>query len=86
MTPQTFIRRLEEGKVNNLISSRAGQEGLVSVWWHKGSLILTWEECPTGHQYDESTYTRDDRQVFSNLKALLKFMADHGLEAEAFTD
>lgn len=85
MTPQTFAKRLEDGKVNNLTYSLNGNEGLVSVWKHEGSFILTWEECPAGEQYDESTYTRDERHVFTSTTEVLEFIAANEMNAESFT-
>lgn len=84
MTTDTFLRRLEEGKANNLIYGVEGKEGLVCVWKHKDEFILTWEECPPGQQYDESTYTRDTRHVFPISTSLLDFLAENDLRVELF--
>jgi hypothetical protein len=81
----TFVDRIHKGKVNNLIYADSGREGLVSVWKHEGLLVLTWEECPAGEQYDESTYTRDERHSFHTMDELLAFLAAHDLGPESFT-
>jgi hypothetical protein len=85
MTLATFTGRLSSGKANNLTYAKDGKEGLVSVWKHGGWLVLTWEECPAGEQYDESTYTRDEKRSFSTMAELLEFLATHGLGTESFT-
>jgi hypothetical protein len=84
MTLATFLKRLEDGKANNLIYSIDGKEGLLCVWKDKDDLILTWEECSPGEQYDESTYTRDSRYVFADCAKLQEFLATNKLEIEMF--
>ena len=48
MKQETFAQRLSSGKVNNLTYSSNGKEGLISVWMHEGTYVLTWEEMPPG--------------------------------------
>jgi hypothetical protein len=84
MTTEKFIERIEAGKANNLVYKAGGNEGLVSVWKHDGSYIVTWEECPAGEQYDESTYTRDERHRLGSIEELMAFLAGQGLSLEAF--
>lgn len=84
MTEATFIARIESGKSNYLIYSSEGKDGLVSVWKHDGSYILTWEECPAGQQYDESTYTRDQTQRFAAREQVIEFLKSHGLNVREF--
>lgn len=84
MSPATFARRLEDGESNHLIYRRDEYDGLVSIWMYEGSFILTWEECPIGEQYDESTYSRDERHVFLNIEEVLGFLTRNGLKAESF--
>jgi hypothetical protein len=81
----TFVNRLNQGKANNLIYAMDGKEGLVSVWQNEGLLVLTWEECPAGQQYDEATYTRDEHYNFATMDELLEFLAVHDLSPESFT-
>ncbi len=85
MSPDTFLRRLKDGKSNNFIYSHSGQDGMVAIWKFENSLILTWEECPAGNQYDESSYTRDERHVFANTEDLLRFLETNGVKIETFT-
>lgn len=85
MNSITFEKRLRDGKANNLTYSKDGRDGLVSVWMYESSIILTWEECPKGEQYDESTYTRDDRHVFSTIAELMTFLSHNGLAVNEFT-
>ena len=84
MAAGRFITAIDSGKANNLVYSTEGKEGLVTVWKFEDSYILTWEECPVGEQYDESTYTRDERHKFVSVEQLVDFLADHGLKPEAF--
>jgi hypothetical protein len=85
MKKETFVQRLSSGKVNNLTYSSNGKEGLISVWMHEGAYVLTWEECPHGEQYDESTYTRDERHVFAEIAEILDFISSNGFNLELFT-
>ncbi|RLS47677.1 MAG: hypothetical protein DWH84_00210 [Planctomycetota bacterium] len=85
MNIKTFARRLEEGKANNLTYSKDGNEGLISIWKHESSLILTWEECPKGEQYDESNYTRDERHVFDDFDKMMEFLTSKALTPDSFT-
>ena len=84
MEAVTFEGRLRAGKANNHIYSRNGMDGLVSVWMHDSKFILTWEECPKGCQFDESTYTRDDRVVFNSFPELMAFLLDQKLSHDLF--
>ena len=85
MTPDAFKKRLCNKKACNYIYKSGGLEGLVAVWKNEGQVILTWEECPEGQQYDESTYTRDERYVFSGIDDLLAFFDKNGLNANQFS-
>lgn len=84
MSPETFRKRLEGGKCNNHLYTAGDREGLVSIWKHQGRYVLTWEECPKGGQYNESSYTRDDRHLFADIDEVLSFLAENGLGVEAF--
>lgn len=85
MTPQTFQNRIMAGKANNLVYSGNGKEGLICVWKYEDSFVLTWEECPAGEQYDESTYTRDEHFEFGSEDELFQFFLNNGLEVKSFT-
>jgi len=84
MTSATFSMRILEGKANNLMYSSSDTEGLVVVWKHSNVIILTWEECPLGQQYDESTYTKDERHEFSNMDLLLEYLSANSLSIDLF--
>ena len=84
MSPETFRKRLEAGRCNNPLYTERDREGLVSVWKHQKTFVLTWEECPTGGQYDESSYTRDQRHVLASVDEVFQFLVDNGLTVDAF--
>ncbi|MDG3007185.1 hypothetical protein [Paludisphaera mucosa] len=84
MTLETFLTRLEAGKANNLLYSVDGREGLATAWKHQDTYVLTCEECPAGGQFDESTYTRDERHRFLTVAGLLEFLASEGWKVESF--
>ena len=84
MTRETFRKRLESGKSNHSIFEAPGREGVVTVWIHQGSYVLTWEECPPGEQYNEHLYTRDERHLFETLDDLLAFLDRRGLPLDQF--
>ena len=85
MRPNSFIQRLEVGKANNFLYSKGDLEGLVSVWKHQNLIVLTWEECPKGQQYDESSYTCDERFTFDTTEKVLLFLMENELPIESFT-
>jgi hypothetical protein len=85
MKLETFKSRIENGKCNSLVYAANGKEGLISVWKHEGSYILTWEECLPGQQYDEAEYTRDDRRVFCSVDELIEHLRAEGVDPERFT-
>ena len=85
MMLRTFIDRIQAGKANSFTYASGGTEGLVSTWKYEDMLILTWEECPAGKQYDESTYTRDERHQFATVDEVLTFLRQNGLKPESFT-
>lgn len=84
MSPETFRKRLEEGKYNNLLYAAEDREGLISVWKHQGRYILTWEECTKGEQYDESSCTRDERYFLASVDEVIQFLVENSLTIEAF--
>lgn len=85
MTPITFLQRLEKGASNHLTYGQdSSVTGLISVWRHGRTFVLTWEECPPGKQYDESTYTRDERYEFTSTDDLLAFLNANGFQPTSF--
>ena len=85
MTNERFLERLGHGKVVNCVYNFDDVEGLISAWSLEGRFILTWEECPSGNQYDESTYTRDERHEFKTAEAVLEFVERNGCPASSFS-
>ena len=85
MKMETFEIRLEGGKANNFIYSKNGKEGLVSIWKHGSSFIITFEECNKGDQFNEAGYTRDERHEFSNLKKAIEFLLENNFSPTEFT-
>jgi len=84
MTQQSMIDRLLDGKTANAVYRRVEFEGLLSAWCLGDRFILTWEECPLGQQYDESTYTRDERFEFATAQDLVAFVDGKGYPPSAF--
>ena len=84
MTLKTFVERIIQNKANNYLYYRPDREGLVVVWKYNGKLILTWEECRPGDQFNEHLYTRDERYVFQEINELLDFLTAKGLGPKDF--
>jgi hypothetical protein len=84
MSPETFRKRLEDGRCNNHLYTSGDKEGLISVWKHQGNYVLTWEECPKGAQYNESSYTRDERYLLASVDEVIRFLIENGLTVETF--
>ncbi|MFO0950163.1 MAG: hypothetical protein U0835_03235 [Isosphaeraceae bacterium] len=84
MTREGFLRRLQGARPVHCTYQRGECAGLISAWAHGGRFVLTWEECPAGGQYDESTYTRDERREFATAEEVLAFVEEHGHPASAF--
>lgn len=85
MKRETFLHRLTTGKTLNRLYEEGGRAGIVKIWRYEDSFVLTWEECPIGEQYDESTYTKDLRESFPTTEALLAYLQEKGLFPEGFT-
>ena len=84
MTRNGFIEAVERGKSRYYRYATEKLEGMISVWKHEQKYVVTWEECPPGQQYDESTYTRDDVFHFTSTDDLLKFLADSQIPIDHF--
>lgn len=50
MKKEFFLLRLEAGKACHFKYNLKGIAGLINVWKHNDSFILTWEECENGDQ------------------------------------
>lgn len=84
MKLETFTARIENGGACSLTYVANGKEGLVNIFECEGAVVLTWEECPAGRQYDEAEYTRDERYEFRVIAEVVDFMQKAGLELEQF--
>lgn len=85
MKRETFLLRLTSGKSLRHVYDAGALTGLVRIWTYEGFFVLTWEECPIGEQYDESTYTKDLREVFATPAEVLAYLSREGLSPESFT-
>jgi len=74
MNSDSFKRCLENGKGVAAVFNKKEKQVLINVWKLKDVFILTWEECPRGEQFDESSYTRDDRHEFDSVDDVCKFL------------
>lgn len=82
MNQEKFINKIQLGKTCHYIykvNERNENSGLIQVWVHDNQIILTWEECPEGLQYDESSYSKDEVHNFNNFKELDDFFNDHNI-------
>lgn len=85
MRKDTFLQRIKNGRANNLVYSTHEKEGLISAWMYQDKIILTWEECRPGDQYNESSFTKDERHVFNNTEDLVQFLESRDINIEEFT-
>jgi hypothetical protein len=47
-------------------------------------IVLTWEECPAGKQFDETSYTRDERIELATVDEALAFLTKEQLDPTQF--
>jgi hypothetical protein len=85
MSPDGFIRRISSGKAVNCTYKVGELAGLISAWPHSEGFILTWEECRNGDQYNEDSYSRDERHTFGTAEEVLAFVERSGFPASEFT-
>lgn len=82
MSKEKFIAKIQSHKSCHYIyqeNERNENTGLIKVWLYNGKIILTWEECPPGLIYDESTYTKDELHNFNSFEELDTFFNDNNL-------
>jgi hypothetical protein len=84
MTSEGFVRRLDAGKAVNCTYRRDAYVGLISAWSYQGRFVLTWEECGGGDQYNEHSYTRDERHEFTSAEEVLAYVQRSGYRASEF--
>ncbi|MFC3157996.1 hypothetical protein SAMN05443633_104338 [Chryseobacterium arachidis] len=88
MDKEKFISKIQSNKSCHYIyqeNERNKNTGLIKVWLYNGKIILTWEECPPGLIYDESTYTKDELHNFNSFEELEAFFNDHNILYENFS-
>jgi hypothetical protein len=76
MNKEKFISKIQSGQTYHYIyneNERNENTGIIKVWLYNNEIILTWEECPKGLQYDESSYSKDEVHNFSSFDDLDKF-------------
>lgn len=79
---EKFIKKIQSGKACNYIyevNERNENTGLIAVWLYNNLIVLTWEECPEGQQFDESTYSKDKVHHFNNFEELDAFFEDNNI-------
>lgn len=84
LTPEGFHERLRAGTVVNCVYRAGELAGLISAWRYESAFVLTWEECRDGDQYNEESYTRDERHRFATTEEVLAFVEQAGFPASRF--
>lgn len=82
MDKERFITKVQSRKACHYVykeNERNENTGLIEVWLHHHQIVLTWEECPEGLQYDESSYSKDEVHHFTNFEELDVFFNDHDI-------
>ena len=82
MNQEELITKIQSGETCHYIykeNERNENTGLIKVWLYNNQIILTWEECPVGMQYDESLYSKDDMHHFNSFEELEVFFNDHNI-------
>jgi hypothetical protein len=85
MTLDGLRRRIESGKGASIIYDKGNLQGLVSIWKTEDTIVMTWEECARGEQYDEFEYTRDERRTFETVDEVWRYVDECGLDPSTFT-
>ena len=82
MNKEKFISKIQSDKSCYYVydkNKRNENTGLIKVWLYNGKIILTWEECPKGLEYDEPSYTKDEVHNFSSFEELDTFFNENDL-------
>lgn len=80
MNKEKLITKIQSGCTCSYIykeNERNENTGLIKIWLDKNQIVLTWEECPGGLQYDESSYSKDEVHHFNSFEELDIFFNDH---------
>ena len=81
---ETFIKELKDGTALHYLYTEDKYEGAINIWKYNDEFILTWEECEQGNQYNESSYTKDDRFTFKTVEEVLVFLGKKTIPVEGF--
>lgn len=87
MNREKFISKIQSGQTCHYIykkNERNENTGVIKVWFYNQQIILTWEECPEGLQYDESSYSKDDVYDFRNWEELDTFFSENNIQYSYF--
>jgi len=82
MNKEKFISKIQSGQTCHYIyneNERNENTGIIKIWLYNDEIILTWEECPKGLQYDESLCTKDEVHNFSSFDDLDNFFNDNNI-------
>ncbi len=84
MTEQNLRKFLSRGTALYYKYKNNGQAGMVNIWFYKDRFIISWEECKDGDQFNESSYTRDDLNDFSNIDSVIDYLNNSNIPVELF--
>ena len=84
MTREGLIKHLQAGKASNLKYSKDGLSGMINVWQYNDEYIITWEECEDENQWNESSFTKDERYKFKTIDEVMCFIDEHSLDVVNF--
>jgi len=82
MNREKFISKIQSSQTCNYIyneNERNENTGIIKVCLYDNQIILTWEECPKGLQYDESSYSKDEVHNFNNFEELDTFFNNNDI-------
>ncbi|AWH85087.1 hypothetical protein HYN59_08090 [Flavobacterium album] len=87
MNKEKFIFTIKSGQTCYYIygeNEQSEMSGIIKVWLNNNEIALTWEECPKGLQYDESSYSKDEVYNFSSFDALDNFFYGNNIPYDNF--
>lgn len=82
-----FEAKLEGGRMLSFVYQPTPSNdltGIIEIWKYQGKYIVTWEECHQGDQYNEDSYTRDERHLFASVGEAIAFLDHHKLDTASF--
>jgi len=84
MDKKVFLEKIET-KGCSYIYTNGNLTGLVNVYTYEDLIVLTWEECPIGEQYDESLYTKDEVHHFKTVEEIEVFFKKRNINYSLFS-